>query len=477
MKNTIAIFILLFFAWSCSKMDDNYAPYNDVTDYEISGGEKYTEYGENPFIAVDTQAISSFALDADGGSYANMRRFVNLGQKPPKEAVRVEEFLNYFSFDYPEPTDGNISLQTEASKCPWNADHYLLRIGMKGKKLDVYPHSNTVLLIDVSGSMNDPDKLGILKAGFKLFVDQMTDQDRIAIVTYAGNAAVLLESTYGDNKTKIKEAIDKLGAGGSTAGAQGIITAYEIAEKNLIAGGNNRVILGSDGDFNVGISNTDELVKLIESKRDLGIYLTVIGVGGGNLNDAMMEQIANNGNGNYEYVDNIDQLKKVFIYEYSKFYTVVKDGKIQITFNADAVQSYRLIGYENRVLTEEEFANDSTDAGEVGSNQSITAMYEIVPKAGSSVSLGNIDFRYKMPVTDEMKTINHEIPPTVSSFENSSENMRFATSVVGLGLLLKESEYKASLTLQQVHDWASTAHSFDPNGFRAEFVNLVGKIQ
>jgi len=346
-----------------------------------SYNEKYKDYGENPFVKVSEQPVSTFSIDADGGSYTNMRRFLHLGQAPPDASVRIEEYINYFTFDYQEPTSGeNVSLESEVSSCPWNTEHYLIRVGMKGMSIpeDELPNSNYVFLIDVSGSMNSPDKLGMLKVGFKSMVDNLRDQDRVAIVTYAGDVGLLLESTYGDHKEAIKSAIDQLGAGGSTAGAAGITTAYDIAEENFIVEGNNRVILGTDGDFNVGISSTDELIELIEEKRESGIYLTVLGVGGGNLNDHMMEQIANKGNGNYEYIDNAKQIKKVFTNELAKFYTVAKDAKIQITFDSTMVDSYRLIGYENRALNEEDFENDSTDAGEIGSSQTITALYEQV---------------------------------------------------------------------------------------------------
>ena len=341
---------------SCNPADglDNYyvEPLPDTYD------EKYKDYVENPFVNTSEQPISTFAVDADGGSYTNMRRYLYLGQTPPKASVRIEEYINYFTFDYAEPTDGeNVSLESEIATCPWNTEHHLLRLGMKGKTIPTaeLPNSNYVFLIDVSGSMDSPDKLGILKTGFKALVDNLRDQDRMAIVTYAGQAAVLLESTYGDEKNKIKAAIDKLGAGGSTAGAAGINTAYEIAEQYFIANGNNRVILGTDGDFNVGPASTDELVELIEQKRESGVYLTVLGVGGGNLNDNMMEQIANKGNGNYEYIDNASQIQKVFTHEIAKFYTVAKDAKIQVTFNPNRIESYRLIGYENRQLSNEDF--------------------------------------------------------------------------------------------------------------------------
>ena len=342
MRTKFTLLILcLFMAISCETYDGLNMGYLAET-YSDTYNEKYKDYGENPFIKVSDEPVSTFSVDADGGSYANMRRFLYLGQTPPKESVRIEEYVNYFTFDYKEPADGeNVSLESEVSDCPWGSDHFLIRIGMKGITIpqNELPNSNYVFLIDVSGSMNYPDKIGILKTGFKILADNLRDQDKIAIVTYAGTAGVLLESTYGAEREKIKEAIDKLSAGGSTAGAAGITTAYQIAQVNFIENGNNRVILGTDGDFNVGISSTDELIELIEEKRESGVYLTVLGVGGGNLNDHMMEQIANKGNGNYEYIDNAKQIRKVFTEEISKFFSVAKDSKIQITFNPDMVDS------------------------------------------------------------------------------------------------------------------------------------------
>ena len=456
-------------------MEDGYdSTYESLPD---AYNEKYKDYEENPFINVSEQPVSTFSVDADGGSYANMRRFLYIGQTPPKASVRIEEYLNYFTFDYQEPASGeNVSLESEVSTCPWNTDHYLLRIGMKGLTIPAneLPNSNYVFLIDVSGSMNSPDKLGILKTGFKLLVDSLKDQDRIAIVTYAGQAGVLLESTYGDEKEKIKSAIDQLGAGGSTAGAAGITTAYEIAQQHFISNGNNRVILGTDGDFNVGTSSTDSLVKLIERKRKSGIFLTVLGVGEGNLNDNMMEQIANKGNGNYEYIDNAKQIQKVFTHEISKFYTVAKDSKIQLTFNQNRVASYRLIGYENRKLTQDDFENDSTDAGEIGSSQTITALYELVLlDVLNQEKFAQFDFRYKKPNETQSRLMTHEISMTPKDISTSSENMRFATSVAGLGLLMKQSIYKGTLTKQMVLDLGENAISFDPNGYRQEFIELV----
>jgi len=472
-------FFLMSFVIGCSTDDGGFNMVGmwNTESFADTYDEKYKDYEENPFVKVADYPVSTFSVDADGGSYANMRRFLYLGQTPPKASVRIEEYINYFTFNYEAPEVGeNVSLESEISTCPWDSEHYLIRLGMKGMTIpeSELPNSNYVFLIDVSGSMNSPDKLGILKAGFKTLVDNLRDQDRIAIVTYAGSNEVLLESAYGDEKDKIKSAIDKLGAGGSTAGAAGITTAYEIAQKNFIANGNNRIILGSDGDFNVGPSSVDDLVKLIEEKRESGIYLTVLGVGEGNLNDHMMEQIANKGNGNYEYIDNAKQIQKVFIHEISKFHTIAKDCKIQITFNKNMVESYRLIGYENRKLNNEDFEEDSTDAGEIGSDQTITALYEVVLlDVQNKEKYAQFDFRYKKPQEAESRLITHEINIIPKEMNSSSENMRFAASVTGLGLLMKQSVYKGALTKQMVLDLGEEATTFDPNGYRKEFLELV----
>ncbi len=467
--------LLLFVLIGCSV--DYGGSYMDIEPIQNSYDEKYKDYEENPFIKVSDQPISTFSVDADGGSYANMRRYLYIGQIPPKASVRIEEYLNYFTFNYSEPDNGeNVSLNSEISSCPWNTDHYLMRIGMKGKTIPEkeLPNSNYVFLIDVSGSMNSPDKLGILKTGFRTMVDNLRDNDRIAIVTYAGEAGVLLSSTFGDEKDKIKDAIESLGAGGSTAGAAGIQTAYEIAEENYIQDGNNRVILGSDGDFNVGPSSTDELVELIEEKRELGIYLTVLGVGEGNLNDHMMEQIANKGNGNYEYIDNAKQIQKVFTHEIGKFYTIAKDSKIQIIFNGNMVDSYRLIGYENRSLNNEDFENDSTDAGEIGSSQTITALYELVlSDVMNSEKYAQFDFRYKKPDESQSRLITHEVNNIPKDISESSENMKFSAAIGGFGLIMKQSNYKGTVSKQMVLDLSESSVSFDPFGYKQEFIELV----
>ena len=445
----------------------------DVIPTEQS--EKYTDYGENPFIDVNDQSVSTFGIDADGGSFSNARRFINMGLMPPVASVRIEEYINYFTFNYPNPTSENVSIETETGICPWNQEHYLMRIGLKGKHLNAneMKSSNFVFLIDVSGSMSSPDKLELLKKGFEMLVDEMDETDRIAIVTYAGAEKVVLESTSCDNKSKIKRAIKKLGSGGSTAGAKGIITAYEIAEKSFVPNGNNRVIVGSDGDFNVGPSSNEELVELIEEKRESGIFLTVIGVGSGNLNDSMMEQLANNGNGNYEYIDNLDQMKKVFIHERERFFNVAKDAKIQVEFNASAIDSFRLIGYENRVLSEDDFEKDTVDAGEIGSGQTITAFYEIIPKNNGNGAIANLNFRYKKPNENSSRLITHEVSNAVKSFAKCSENTRFGAAITAYGLLLKQSKYKGNVNLLDVKNWAQNARIFDPHDYKSNFLEMI----
>ncbi len=483
--NTFVLLISLLLFFSCEDGDTNNLSNSGIDDFSIAedGGfeqpsfERYTEFGENNFISVIEQPVSTFSVDADGASYANTRRFLNLGQNPPIAAVRVEEYLNYFTFDYTEPTgDENIALSSELSTCPWDDAHHLLRIGIKGKTFpeSELPDANYVFLIDVSGSMSAPEKLELLKTGFKKMVDEMRPTDRLAIVTYAGTAGLLLESTFGDEKQKIKDAIDQLGAGGSTAGAEGIITAYGIAEENFIVNGNNRIILGTDGDFNVGPSSTEALVELIEEKRESGVYLTVLGVGTGNLNEASMEQFANKGNGNYEYIDNIEQLNKVFINEKGKFFAVATDSKIQITFDSDQVNAYRLIGYENRALNEDDFDDDTVDAGEIGSGQTITALYELVMQDNFNQSaIANFDFRYKKPNNEASQELNLSISPSTNTISEASENQRFAAAVAGFGLLMKDSEFKGNTTKSMILDLLENAASFDNHGYKLEFKSLV----
>jgi Ca-activated chloride channel homolog len=489
MKNQwIAFVILLLSASSCSEpklgVNDEYLSKSSALNFSNgtgnAGGEGdlYTDFGENPFFRAAENPVSTFGIDADGASYANMRGYESEGYRIPAEAVRVEEFINYFNYDYPESASEHVSITSETAVCPWNQEHYLLRIGLKGKGLNGdRPRANYVFLIDVSGSMSGEDKIEVLKSGFKRLSEQLTDQDHVAIVTYSGNVEVILPSARGSETTKIKKAIDKLTAGGSTAGGAALELAYEIAEENFIEEGNNRIILGTDGDFNVGVSSTEELIEMVQDFRSLGIYLTICGVGHGNLNESMMEQVANKGDGNYEYIDSGEQIYKVFVQEYDKFFAVAKDAKIQITFDSVFVDSYRLIGYENRVLADAEFENDTVDAGEIGAKQTITALYQVIPKGGSAGSFGSLDFRYKKPGMEQSNLLAQDLDNSRSEFALSSESMRFAASLAGFGMLLKNSAYKGSLSFDQVRQWANEARSFDPYGYREAYVSLIDRVK
>jgi len=497
MKAIVTLLLLSIIFFSCEYDGDdpsypgsfNESAYSDYANGigglpanpDPAAGEQYNEYVENPFVNVAESPVSTFSVDADGGSYSNVRRFITDQMIPPAAAIRTEEFINYFPLDYANPTgDTPIAINGEISSCPWNSENQLIRIGIKGKSVDRadFPTGNLVLLVDVSGSMSNPDKLPLLQESLRLFVEEMRPEDKIALVTYAGSAGVALDATAGTEKAKIIQAIASLSSGGSTAGAQGIITAYEIAEQNFVEGGNNRVILASDGDFNVGPSSQEELIELIESKRDSGIFLTVLGMGTGNFNDAAMEQIANHGNGNYEYIDRLEQGKKVFIYEYGKFLTIAKDVKIQVDFNQETVEAYRLIGYENRLLEEEDFTDDTKDAAEIGAGQTITALYEIIPAQKNSPVLRQepiftIDFRYKNADENESEPLQLAIFDKGNTFSQASENLRFAASTAGFAMLLRDSKYKGTLDYQQLLGWSRQAISFDPHGFRQEFITLV----
>lgn len=446
-------------------------------------GETYGEFEENDFIKTSDESTSTFSIDADGGSYSNIRDLISEGSEIPKYAIRTEEIINYFQYDY-DDNSGNhpITLNGEISTCPWEPGHKLLRVGIKGKEIpfEALPPSNIVLLIDVSGSMSYSNKLDLLKESFNLLVDKLRPQDRIAIVTYAGSSGVVLESTPCSEKDIIKSAINSLGSGGGTNGAEGIITAYSIAEDHFQENGNNRVILASDGDFNVGITSREDLEKLIEEEREKGIFLTTIGVGRGNYNDANMEQIANHGNGTYEYIDNLDQAKKVFIDEFSKLYTVAKDVKVQLTFNQRLVDSYRLIGYENRVLENEDFEDDTKDAGEIGAGQTITAYYQIIPSSISNPPVFeetfSIDFRYKLPNEDASQLITLNIIDQLQSFNASSEDHRFVGAMAALGMHLFNSKYKGDIDLNKIKQWVDNADSFDPNGYKSDLKDLLDDI-
>jgi Ca-activated chloride channel family protein len=463
--------------------------------------EGYNPIEENPFVRVSDSPLSTFSIDVDTASYSNVRRFINEGQLPPKDAVRLEEMINYFTYDYPQPTDKTpFSVTTEISEAPWNPAHRLVQIGLQGKRISTenLPASNLVFLIDVSGSMADPNKLPLLKSSLRLLVNELRAQDRASIVVYAGNAGLALPSTPGNQKDKILNAIDKLEAGGSTAGDAGIQLAYKIARENLIKSGNNRVILATDGDFNVGVSSDAELVRLIEKEREQGIFLTVLGVGMGNLQDAKMEQLADKGNGNYAYIDSLLEAKKVLVKEMGgTLLTIAKDVKMQVEFNPAKVQAYRLVGYENRRLQNQDFNDDKKDAGELGAGHSVTALYEIIP-AGvkSDIPLPKVDplkyqqnqandngrnelmqvkLRYKEPNQTTSQLLAVPLVDRGQKLENASTNLKFSAAVAAFGMVLRDSQYKGTANFDDVLKLSSQSQGTDLDGYRAEFIRLVQK--
>ncbi|MCP4135398.1 MAG: DUF3520 domain-containing protein [bacterium] len=471
------------------------------TGYIEHNTEEYDKIRENEFKTVSNDPLSTFSIDVDTASYTNVRRFIRSSQLPPKGAVRIEEMINYFTYEYPQPTDGHpFSITTEIASCPWNSKNRLIHIGLQGKSLDFknLNPSNLVFLIDSSGSMGSSNKLPLLKKSLKLLLNEMGSKDRIAIVAYAGSAGLILPSTPAREEDKILAALDRLSAGGSTAGGAGIKLAYAVAKKNLITGGNNRVILSTDGDFNIGTSSTSELVDLIEEKRKDDIFLTICGFGMGNYKDGRMEQISNAGNGNYFYIDSIREAKKVFVTEMrANMFTIAKDVKIQIEFNPTRIKAYRLVGYENRMLAKEDFNNDKKDAGELGAGHTVTALYEIVPagskqpaplnsvdplkyqetvlKAGaaSSSEIMTVKLRYKPPRKNTSTLISMPVTDTDQTLGESSNNFKFSAAVAGFGMLLRDSQFKNDLSYKQVLALAKRSRGEDSNGYRSEFVSLV----
>ena len=462
--------------------------------------EDYDNIVENRFLAATQNPLSTFSIDVDEAAYSNIRRYINNGSIPPAGAVRIEEMINYFDYTYPQPQhDEPFTVNTELSECPWSPQHRLVHIGLQGKEIPVQhlPNANIVFLIDVSGSMVDPNKLPLVKASMKLLADQLRPDDKVAIVVYAGNAGLVLPATSGTNTIAIKEAIDHLDAGGSTAGGAGIQLAYKVARENFIKGGNNRIILATDGDFNVGVSSDDELISLIEKERNSGVFLSVLGYGMGNYKDNKMQQLADKGNGNHSYIDNINEARKVLVSEFgSTLFTIAKDVKIQIEFNPAKVQAYRLIGYENRILAAEDFNDDKKDAGELGSGHTVTALYEVIPAGIKSEFLGKVDslkyqpakiittttggdelmtikLRYKKPDGDMSKLIVHPVTDAHLALANTSENFRFSAAVASFGMLLRNSAFKQNASFQQVVSLAKSSKGTDANGYRQEFINLV----
>jgi len=464
--------------------------------YKDFNTESYSTIHENGFKKVSMNPLSTFSVDVDAASYSNIRRFINMGQLPPTDAVRIEEMINYFSYEYKQPKkDKPFSINTELSQCPWNKNNYLLLVGLQGKKIptDKLPASNLIFLIDVSGSMQAQNKLSLLKSSFKLLVEQLRPQDRVAIVVYAGNSGLVLPSTSGSEKQKIMSAIDKLEAGGSTAGGEGLKLAYSVAEENFAKNGNNRIILATDGDFNIGPSSNAEMERLIEKEREKGIAISVLGFGMGNYKDDKMEIIADKGNGNYNYIDNLQEAKKVLVSEFGgTLFTIAKDVKFQLEFNPATVKEYRLIGYENRLLNEEDFDNDKKDAGEIGSGHTVTALYEIVPadskdfnnnlkyqktelseNAKKSNDLITLKLRYKAPDGFKSKLIEQTVKNNPIALNKTSNNFRFAAAVTEFGMVLRNSEFKGTSSFKQVIELAENAKGDDKDGYRSEFIRLV----
>jgi Ca-activated chloride channel homolog len=462
--------------------------------------EEYRAVQESPYKLVNVEPLSTFSIDVDRASYANVRRFLNDNMLPPKDAVRIEEMINYFHYDLPQPEGSDpIAIFTDMAACPWNEKHRIVQVSLKGREIakDNLPPANLVFLIDVSGSMNSHDKLPLLKSAFHMLVEQLREEDKVSIVTYAGNAGLVLPATHGNEKAKILEAIDRLTPGGSTAGAAGIQLAYQIAKDNKTSENNTRVILATDGDFNVGVSSDEELVKLIEAKREQGIFLTVMGFGTGNYKDSKMEQLADKGNGNYSYCDNLLEAQKTFVTELGgTLNAIAKDVKIQIEFNPKYVQAYRLIGYDNRLLKKEDFNNDKIDAGELGAGHEVTALYEIIPPGvENDPALATVDpLKYQQVVTPVMHVIeNNEIMTVKFRYKDpadsvsklvtkavmaneslqATENLRWSMAVAQFGMLLRGSEHKGDANISDALDLANAAKGKDNEGYRAEFIKML----
>ena len=464
--------------------------------------EDYELFTENQFTSPKSEPLSTFSIDVDNASYTNVRRFINQGQKVPKDAVRVEEMMNFFKYNYEQPTSKHpFAIHTEYSECPWNEKHKLVKIGLQGKDIDsdVLPNSNFVFLIDVSGSMSSQNKLPLLKESMKVLVNQLRAKDRVSIVVYAGAAGLVLPPTAGNDTETIIKSLENLNAGGSTAGGAGIELAYKIASENFIKGGNNRVILATDGDFNVGASSNKDMETLIEEKRKSGVFLTCLGYGMGNYKDSKMETLADKGNGNYAYIDNIQEANRFLGKEFKgSMFAIAKDVKIQIEFNPKHVQNYRLIGYENRKLRPEDFKNDAIDAGELGSGHTVTALYEIIPVGVNSSfnndvdalkyteqktnfekytdELATVKFRYKKPDGDKSIEMIQVIENKVIVLEKASEDFKFTTAVAWFGLKLRDSKLVNNKTSTDIKALALQGKSIDKEGYKAEFIRLVDAV-
>ena len=482
--------------YSAPAADKSYAPY-PARD-EAGAGDTYAHIKENTFFDARKDPLSTFALDVDNASYANVRRFLNEGQLPPRDAVRVEEMLNYFRYDYAAPpatSPDPVRISTELAACPWNPGHQLARIGIQARKIETakLPPANLVFLVDVSGSMAGPDRLPLVQAGLRLLVKQLRPQDHVALVVYAGAAGLVLPPTPGNRPQVILDAIDRLQSGGSTAGGAGLRLAYATARQSFNKEGNNRVILASDGDFNVGESSDAALEQLIVDQRESGVFLTVLGCGRGNLRDSRMEALADKGNGNYAYLDNLDEAGRVLVAQFGgTLFTVAQDVKLQIEFNPARVASYRLVGYENRLLEAEDFNNDRKDAGELGAGHTVTALYEIVPVGSKQPLIDDLKYqpapasspagtaevltvklRYKEPQGSSSKLLSQALAGAPTSIENATADFRFAAAVAQFGMLLRQSEQRGTATWAATERLANGARGSDADGYRAELVRLV----
>lgn len=465
----------------------------------------YSPINENGFFQVKNKPLSTFSADVDRASYSQVRQMLNRGLLPPADAVRVEELINYFDYAYPAPVNNDpVAIHTDMTACPWNKDHLLARIALQGKKVPVddLPASNLVFLLDVSGSMDQDNKLPLVKQAFKVLVQQLRPQDRVAIVVYAGAAGLVLPPTSGAHKTKIIDALENLSAGGSTAGGQGIRLAYATAMKHFIPKGNNRVILATDGDFNVGPSSDGELQRIIEQEREKGIFLSVLGFGMGNYKDNKLETLADKGNGNYAYIDNYEEARRTFVTEFGgTLFTIAKDVKLQVEFNPQFVRAYRLVGYENRLLNDEDFNDDKKDAGDMGAGHTVTALYEIVPVTapmprGSTVDslkyqetrpvrntgaaereAFTVKMRYKAPDGNKSRLLEKVQSTRATAITQSPEDLRLAAAVAQFGMLLRNSEFSGSANYDGIIALAAGAKGQDPEGYRAEFIQLVKKAK
>lgn len=446
---------------------------------ERMGRERYARVAENGFVRARSEPLSTFAIDVDAASYSNVRRFLRDGVRPPAEAVRIEELVNYFDYDYPNPTGEHpFSITTEVAAAPWNPRHRLVHVGLQGRRMSTerLPPSNLVFLVDVSGSMQEPRKLPLVKESLRMLTEQLRRQDRVSIVLYAGEAGVALPSTSGAQRTTILHAIEAMSAGGGTNGAGGIVAAYETARRGYIPGGNNRVILATDGDFNLGLSTDAELVELIEREREDGIALTVLGFGTGNYQDARMEQLADRGNGNYAYIDDLAEARKALVEEMGgTLHTLASDVKVQVAFDPARVESYRLVGYENRALAARDFRDDRKDAGELGAGHSVTALYEVVlrPGARSAGTLATVRLRYKAPNGVHSRGFARTVSDAPAA--RASDDFRFAAAVAEWGMLLRGSSHRGSASFDGVLARARAARGPDLMGHRAEFLTLVAE--